>query len=303
MKTTALKPCLALAMLLILGAGLCADTWFNDYDNAKKAIKDKKWDKAVNYLQEALKEESEPRLKAKTYGLRFIDYLPYYYLGVAYFGLGNYNEAQAAFEQSQAHGAVKERSREFSDLEQKIADCLKKLQPKNTPPPVTTEPGTEPADKETETPVDTPTGTPVKEQVKKETQETAAKKPVTQTPEPEKDEVVQKETLPDPLLVEAVENLNRGIQYYFRGEPRKAEGDLIKAAAFLKNKNSHPDLEIRAYMFLAVILIERHYLEGEGSGNIPVQALDYIKGIKALDPGFTLDERYFSPKVAEQFKR
>jgi tetratricopeptide (TPR) repeat protein len=120
-------------VVLLLPMGIFCDTWFNNYENAKKAIDKGNWNQAVGLLRDALTGKDKPALKAKTYGLRFVEYLPYYYLGLAYYRLGRYKEAQAAFNQSVDHGVVDKKTKLYDSLQQMLGDCREKLKP---PPPV-----------------------------------------------------------------------------------------------------------------------------------------------------------------------
>ncbi|MCP5108704.1 MAG: tetratricopeptide repeat protein, partial [bacterium] len=135
------KTCWLVALLLLLWIGLSADKWYNNYEKAEKAITKKDWAGAVKYLREALKGRGEPDLKVKTYGMRFPDYLPYYYLGLAHYESGQYKEAQTAFERSLGYGKVKDRSKLNNSLQRMLADCKEKLKPV---PPKPEPPKTEP---------------------------------------------------------------------------------------------------------------------------------------------------------------
>jgi len=61
----------------LLTNALFAGEWYENYENAKKAIVKQRWEQALNLLNRAVADKSKPKSKAKTYGLRFIDYLPF----------------------------------------------------------------------------------------------------------------------------------------------------------------------------------------------------------------------------------
>jgi hypothetical protein len=100
--------------------------------------------------------------------------------------------------------------------------------------------------------------------------------------------------------------LNDGIRKYFNGEHAASEAYLRTAIkAFLHQTESHGQRKklIRAFQFLAIVLIERHFLEADPSKEMFKEAGNYISRILDLEPQFSLDSRYFSPKVIEAFER
>lgn len=114
-------------VLIEINGGLFADKWYNNYERALKAVDSQNWAEAVSYLQEALNDKPTPNPEAKTTGLRFIKYIPYYYLGLSYYKLGKYKEAAAAFKSSLDYGVIRSIPDLFSSLEKMSSDCDKKL--------------------------------------------------------------------------------------------------------------------------------------------------------------------------------
>jgi hypothetical protein len=57
-------------------------------------------------LRRALAFRPEPACRARTYGVRYVDYLPYYYLGLALEQQGRLDEAREAFTESARHGVA-----------------------------------------------------------------------------------------------------------------------------------------------------------------------------------------------------
>lgn len=115
------------AVLLLLGTvpGWAAGTWYDHYLDARdKHIPQKRWDAAHASLKEAIRLKPESALQEQTYGLTFVDYLPYYWLGVVYFNQGDYDSALRFFaiEETKGDGAIR-RSREFRDLLKKRAEA------------------------------------------------------------------------------------------------------------------------------------------------------------------------------------
>jgi tetratricopeptide (TPR) repeat protein len=115
--------------LLMLSGLLNAEEWYVSYDDALKNIKDQNWSEAIKNLQDALSEKPEPALKAKTTGMRFINYIPYYKLGLVYYQQGKCSEALAALNKSLEYGLIKSIREEYPILQNMIADCQKRLAP------------------------------------------------------------------------------------------------------------------------------------------------------------------------------
>jgi tetratricopeptide (TPR) repeat protein len=125
------KQFISFLLLALIGFNgiIFAEKWYNNYENAKRAVEEQNWSEAIMYLQEALIDKPEPSLEAKTTGLRFIKYTPYYYLGLAYYKQEKYKEAAAAFKKSQDFGVVKNIPELYSSLEKMASDCEKRLTP------------------------------------------------------------------------------------------------------------------------------------------------------------------------------
>ena len=293
-----------IVLTLVLSTGIFGDTWYNNYKNGTDAVKKKNWGEAVRYLRAALDDKNEPRLKSKTYGLRFVDYLPYYYLGKAYFGNGLYKEAQTALERSANYGVVR-RTQLYEPLNEMLADCKEKLKPAPLKPETLTETH-DPREKEqkkveeTTEPENKKEPPPKEEKSKVEIQppDLPQKQPENKQEIPPK----EKEAVPeDTRLVEAVGNLNRGIRYYFEGNRTESERHLREVLPVFSGESNHNEEMVTIYQFLAIVLIENHYLTEDPSGRLLSEAEKYIKKIRTLAPGFRLDDAYFSPKVITIF--
>ncbi len=93
-------PSFALLLVLALGAtaGAGPRTWYDYYYEARdKFIPAKEYQRALNDLQQAVKLKSESQIEEQTYGLEFVDYLPYFYMGKCYFALGDVDSAIRMF--------------------------------------------------------------------------------------------------------------------------------------------------------------------------------------------------------------
>ncbi|MFQ5627662.1 MAG: ATP-binding protein [bacterium] len=82
--------------------------WYEDYRNGRNAIREGGWERAVADLQKALEKKNKPELGAETFANLPEDYLPYFWLGVAYFNQGEFKEAQSSFDISFRNGVIQQ---------------------------------------------------------------------------------------------------------------------------------------------------------------------------------------------------
>ncbi|MCX8043938.1 MAG: hypothetical protein N3B18_07435 [Desulfobacterota bacterium] len=80
--------------------GLFRERWWNFYERGLSFSEGGFWNEAVADFLQALKQRDKDQRRARTYGLHFIDYFPHRDLGVAYYHLGRYEEAQRELETS-----------------------------------------------------------------------------------------------------------------------------------------------------------------------------------------------------------
>jgi tetratricopeptide (TPR) repeat protein len=117
------------------GPRLCAGTpWFVSYEKALQAQEKGDWQTSIRLLKEAIAEKGTPRLKAKTYGLRFVNYLPYYHLGLAYYRLNDRRSALEYLEKSEQYGQIADAPDEYTMLTRMKAELTGTTVP--SPPPV-----------------------------------------------------------------------------------------------------------------------------------------------------------------------
>ena len=90
-------PLLVIALWSITGNAVAAE-WYVSYEKGKEAFGSQQWQEVVRLMTEAIGEKDEEKANAKTYGLRFMDYFPYLYRGIAYSRLGDQKRALADLE-------------------------------------------------------------------------------------------------------------------------------------------------------------------------------------------------------------
>jgi tetratricopeptide (TPR) repeat protein len=108
--------------------------WYEEYEEARKAIEDKEWQKALLHLNNAIEQRPEPKDRVRSYGTTYISYFPYLMRGFVHYNLGNYEDAMADFKTSQRYGAVKKarnRPRFANKLSEIVADIEQKLKERN----------------------------------------------------------------------------------------------------------------------------------------------------------------------------
>jgi tetratricopeptide (TPR) repeat protein len=73
-------------------------SWYDDYDAGLIAAKKGNWSVVAQKMTAAIAQNGKENSKARTYGMDFRNYRPYYYRGVANLNLGRYDQAISDFE-------------------------------------------------------------------------------------------------------------------------------------------------------------------------------------------------------------
>jgi TolA-binding protein len=113
-----------LSLLLPSARRLAAeDKWYELYQSALKAISSHKWAEAEKKLKGAIETGPLPGRQVRMYGVRFIDYLPEYQLGLVYFNQQRYADALEQFAKVQAAGEVTQGDAEYPTLADMLELC------------------------------------------------------------------------------------------------------------------------------------------------------------------------------------
>ena len=108
----------ALTLLTLCAAAQAsADSWYQHYDQAERAIANERWQEAVEQLNEALRRRGDSGAEVRTYGMKFIGYFPYLKLGIAYYHLGQADAALRAFETEERLQAIQDSPGDLAVLE------------------------------------------------------------------------------------------------------------------------------------------------------------------------------------------
>jgi hypothetical protein len=80
--------------------GLFRERWWNFYERGTSFSAGEFWPEAAKDFQEAIRQRDQDQRRARTYGMHFTDYFPHRDLGVAYYHMGNYDNALKELEYS-----------------------------------------------------------------------------------------------------------------------------------------------------------------------------------------------------------
>ena len=97
-----------------------ADTraWYQAYSDGTRAIQQGKWQEAIDSLEAAKRAGApKPGRKVPSYGDNFVDFIPDYYLGIAYLNLKQYVQADRAFAAVRTSGLIGPRDREYGEFD------------------------------------------------------------------------------------------------------------------------------------------------------------------------------------------
>jgi len=81
-------------------------SWYDYYFQARDDIRHERWNSCVANIDAALRLRPKPTLNARTFGMEFVDYLPYYYRGLCLLNQEDYQGALAAFNRAEEGGAA-----------------------------------------------------------------------------------------------------------------------------------------------------------------------------------------------------
>lgn len=126
-------------MLFLFAAGVAEASWYDDYDAGIAAARKGNWSVVVQKMTAAIKGNGKEQDKAKTYGMNFINYHPYYYRGVANLNLGNYEAAIADLEKTTGPGEAN-----LGSIDTLMERAKKQLAAANEPAPEPVRPAPDP---------------------------------------------------------------------------------------------------------------------------------------------------------------
>jgi tetratricopeptide (TPR) repeat protein len=113
--------------------------WYLNYIDGMELIKKGDYDQAIQLLEYAIAQKGKPEKSTKFYGVMRGSYIPYYWLGVAYYQQGRWDRAQYHFEKEKSFGEINGLP-EGTELDRMLAEVNRKLAqggPGPGPPPET----------------------------------------------------------------------------------------------------------------------------------------------------------------------
>lgn len=133
---------LVLSMMLLVAAPLAAGqqasrdtrTWYQAYQDGVRQVQQRNWQAAITSLLAAKRSGPAPGRRIPFYGDVFNDYLPDYYLGLAYTNTLQYKEAAAAFDAVQKTGLITAKDREYAELTRQSAAVTSALAKQDVAP-------------------------------------------------------------------------------------------------------------------------------------------------------------------------
>jgi hypothetical protein len=113
------------ALLFLLAVPVRAD-YKAAYEEGLQASEKGDWTTVERRMREAIAEEPQESRRIRVYGMRFVPYLPHYYLGLARFEQGNCRGALEAWRTSESQGVV-QATDEYGRLEENRSTCQRRL--------------------------------------------------------------------------------------------------------------------------------------------------------------------------------
>lgn len=96
---------LLLSQLIALPV-VASGEWHEDYLSGRRACDAGEYARCIERMRAAIEQRPESRLKARTTGKNRLDYTPYFYLGVAYYEQGNFENALEALDREAEMGVI-----------------------------------------------------------------------------------------------------------------------------------------------------------------------------------------------------
>lgn len=124
--------------LFLFAAGNAEASWYDDYDAGLVAARAGNWAAVAQRMTAAIKGNATENNRARTYGMDFRNYHPYYYRGVANLNLGKYEQAIADLEKTSGPGPEN-----LGDIASLLDRAKKQLAASNEPAPEPVRPAPE----------------------------------------------------------------------------------------------------------------------------------------------------------------
>jgi hypothetical protein len=280
-----LLPRIALAFATGLAASAAQAEFQDDYALGLQAIDEARYQDARKYLERALAAQSEPVDKVILNGNIEQPYLPYHFLGIIAYKLGECDAAKAQWG-NPTNRRMTGRLNQIRQQEQRLADSCQPKVAAAKENSTSTQTSAAPEQQAVVPPSPVPAEKAPKPAMGKE--RTTAKRPDSEKPGAEKTTPVEKpidiaaqpERLPPPRLVRAIDN-------YLAG--RYAEAARIEPESF-------PAARTRFHAYLVRAAARYTQAQLNGDKDLLAAARADADAAHKLAPALKLDEALFSPK-------
>jgi hypothetical protein len=272
-----MRRALVAGLALALGVAApvhAAQPWYEAYGDGVKAVQARQWAQAESRLRAAIQDGPRPGRQIRAYGMRFVDYFPDYYLGIACFHQEKWREAADAFHRMEATGLFSAGDPELENMNALAQQANVRLAAAAAPPATLA-----------------PTSAPVAPTEVARTQSPAptAAAAVLAPPAASAKAVARPATPPQPDAAEQA-----GVRAFRRGEYQAA----IQILGALPTAARSP----RAGFYLACSNAALGFLQGpDGAGLVETAraqfALARRVGLKLGD-----EERYISPRILALYR-
>jgi tetratricopeptide (TPR) repeat protein len=98
--------------------------WYYHYELGLALSSRSDWQRALDSFLTALDHRDRPQKFTRIYGMWFIDYYPYYNIGLAHYHLQNWKCAESSFRLSQMFEDIPRNTNEFRNLQDYLSDAL-----------------------------------------------------------------------------------------------------------------------------------------------------------------------------------
>jgi hypothetical protein len=305
-------------VLLLLHCSSLFAEWHKDYEAAMELIDKGQSGAAISKLQAAIRQKNDEGANIKFYGMKFGDYFPHFYLGMAYFGQKNYESALREFEISEKQGAILRKQNLYERLngtktlakaQQIVKDNPQIAQNPQVDIPIVKPPQEERKPPEEEKkPVDVaqvqPQEKPPVEELKTKPQP-EEKKPEQKKPE-EKIAKVDPQLKPPPPIDPTTVDPNSDVRNKMlrNGARKYFEGDYDSAILYLVEvqKLSHDDAS--ADFLLGCSYASKYLLSGAQNKHYLERAALLFRKVKKTNPKYQpRNSSYLSPAVLEIYQK
>lgn len=311
-------------VLCILFARPVFAEWYKDYEAAMDLMEKGQNAAAIPKLQAAIQQKNQEGVNIKFYGMKFGDYFPHFYLGMAYNSQGNYSAAVQEFETSEQQGSIQKKKQLLDRLSttktlakanlavKEQPTIAKNIPPTNVPitkppeetkpePPVTTtteKPEEKPEEKPTQKPEEKPTVTELKPTVEpgKKPTEVATITPAEKKPQPP--------VIVPPITAELDPNSDVRKRYLQNGARKYFEGDYDAAILFLEEVRKLSPADKPVNFLLGCSYASKYLLNGSQNKQLLDTASMMFRQVKKGNPKYQPKSKtYLSPAVLEIYEK